>query len=167
MTDLTLVYVSSELKKGLDLIEQGDLSRAFQFFESLYSKEPHNAVALSFIGYLTASLQQKPYQGLELALKASKMEKDEPLIFLNLARIDILMSDRYHAYHAIQTGLKYRHSPFRNDLLNFYKFIGIYRFQQIINRIKFITNHGILTECGRKNNHSVLRNGFYQCNSIH
>lgn len=125
MTDLTLVYVSSELKKGLDLIEQGDLSRAFQFFESLYGKEPHNAVALSFIGYLTASLQQKPYQGLELALKASKMEKDEPLIYLNLARIYILMNDRYHAYHAIQTGLKHRHSPFRNDLLNFYKFIGI------------------------------------------
>jgi len=125
MTDLTLVYVSSELKKGMDFIEQGDIPKAYQFFQNLNEKEPHNAVAISFLGYLTASFHQKPYQGLELALKAVKMEKDEPLIYLNLARIYILMSDRYHAYHAIQTGLKYRHSPFRNDLLNFYKFIGI------------------------------------------
>ena len=125
MADLTLVYVSSELKKGLDFIEQGDLSRAYQYFQNYTEREPSNAVATSFLGYLTASFQQRPYQGLELALKAVKIEKDDPLIYLNLARIYTLMNDRYHAYHAIQTGLKYRHSPFRNDLLNFYKFIGI------------------------------------------
>jgi hypothetical protein len=35
------------------------------------------------------------------------------------------LNDRYHAYHSIQTGLKYRHSPFRSDLLNYFRFIGI------------------------------------------
>jgi uncharacterized protein HemY len=125
MTDLTLVYVSNELKRGLDLIEKGDLSKAYQFFENYSQKEPTNAMAMSFLGYLTASFHQKPYQGLELCLKSVKAEKEEPLIYLNLARIYIQLNDRYHAYHAIQTGLKYRHSPFRADLLNFYRLIGV------------------------------------------
>jgi hypothetical protein len=125
MTDLTLTYVSPELRKGMDLVEKGELARAYQFFQSFSEKEKNNPVAISFLGYLTASFQQRPYQGLELCLESVKADKEDPLIYLNLARVYIQLNDRYHAVQAIQHGLKYRHSPFRANLMNFYRFIGI------------------------------------------
>ncbi|MFB3851267.1 MAG: tetratricopeptide repeat protein [Acidobacteriota bacterium] len=124
-TDLTLVYVSPEVTKGMDLIERGELSRAYNFFQNYAEQEPNNPIPKSFLGYLTAVFQKKTFQGLELCLEAVKMEKEEPLLYLNLARVYVLMNDRYHAFQAIQTGLKYRHSPFRSDLMNFYRHIGI------------------------------------------
>lgn len=124
-TDLTLVYVSPELMKGIDLIERGELSRAYNFFQNYSEQEPLNPIPKSFLGYLTAVFQKKTFQGLEMCLEAIKLEKEEPLLYLNLARVYMLMNDRYHAVQAIQNGLKFRHSPFRNNLANFYRQIGI------------------------------------------
>ncbi len=126
-TDLTIVYVSPELTKGMDLIDRGELQRAFYYFQNMMDKEPSNAIAKSFLGYLTAVFQKRTYQGLEMCLQAIKMEDEEPLLYLNLARVYLLMNDRYHAVQAIQQGLKFRHSPFRTNLINFYKMIGIRR----------------------------------------
>lgn len=124
-TDLTIVYVSPELMKGMGLIERGEMQRAFYFFQNIVEQEPHNAIAKSFLGYLMAYHMKKQFQGLELCLEALKMEKEEPLIYLNLAKVYILMNDRFHAVQIIQQGLRYKHSQFRNNLINFYKMIGI------------------------------------------
>lgn len=126
-TDLTIVYVSPEITRGIELIERGELSRAFNFFQNYSNQEPGNPIPKSFLGYLTAIFHKKTFQGLEMCLEAVKMEKEEPLLYLNLAKVYFLMNDRYHAIQAIQTGLKYRHSPFRNELMNFYRQIGIRR----------------------------------------
>lgn len=126
-TDITVVYVSPELNKGLELVNNGDYERAFHYFQSYSEREPSNPIVKSFLGYLTAIHQKRPLQGLEMCLEAIKLEREEPLIYLNLAKIYMLMKDRYHAVQAIHAGLKYTHSPFRNELMNFYKQIGIRR----------------------------------------
>ena len=127
MADLTIVSNTQEIKRGIELVDSGSLDLAAQYFKQLQDQDRGaNPVVASFVGMLKALRDNQPFQGLEICKKAVSQDEDEPLCYLNLAKVYMDMDDRYHAVKTIHKGLKYHH-PSREHLFDFYKSIGIRR----------------------------------------
>ena len=126
MADLTVHSKSPEIEKGVLLVDEGKLDEAQQYFTSLQAKMGPNPVVASFLGMLKALRDKQPFQGLEICKKAAALDDDEPLCYLNLARVYMAMNDRYHAVKAIHKGLRSRNKS-RDLLYAYYKAIGIRR----------------------------------------
>ncbi len=125
MTDLTIVHNSPQIKHGIDLVDAGRLDDAAKHFNVLSNAaQGLNPVVSSFIGMLKAVNENQLFQGLEICKKAVSQDADEPLCYLNLAKVYMAMNDRYHAVQMIQRGLK-RHTPTRDILYKYYQSIGI------------------------------------------
>lgn len=125
MPDLTIVENSPQIKHGMELIDAGRLDDAAKHFSVLWNAaQGQNPVIASFIGMLKAVRDNQLFQGLEICKKAVAQDADEPLCYLNLAKVYIAMNDRYHAVQMIQKGLK-RHTPTRDILYRYYQSIGI------------------------------------------
>lgn len=126
MADLTVHSRSPEIEQGVQLVNEGKMDEAQRHFAALQAKLGPNPVVISFLGMLKALRDKQPFQGLEICKKAAAQEEDEPLCYLNLARVYMAMNDRYHAVKAIHKGLRSR-SANRHHLYTFYKSIGIRR----------------------------------------
>lgn len=126
MADLTVFSKSPEIELGVKLVDEGKMDEAQRHFSSLQDKMGPNPVISSFLGMLKALRDRQPFQGLEICKKAASQDDDEPLCYLNLARVYMAMNDRYHAVKAIHKGLRSR-SATRHHLYDFYKSIGIRR----------------------------------------
>lgn len=124
--DLTIVNTSEDIFKGAQLVEEGKLDLALRHFAALQAHHGQNPVFSSFLGMIGALRDSQPFQGLEVCKKAVNMDPDEPLCYLNLARIYMAMNDRYHAVRAIHKGLRSRNKS-RELLYTYYKSIGIRR----------------------------------------
>jgi predicted Zn-dependent protease len=125
MPDLTIVENSPQIKRGIELVDAGRLDAAAKHFSALWNAtQGQNPVIASFIGMLKAVRDNQLFQGLEICKKAVAQDADEPLCYLNLAKVYMAMNDRYHAVQMIQKGLK-RHTPTREILYRYYQSIGI------------------------------------------
>jgi len=62
-------------------------------------------VALSYYGYGIAKEEGRVPRGLELCERAVKVECYQPEVYLNLARIQLLMKDRSKAVQTLERGL--------------------------------------------------------------
>ena len=125
MTDLTIVQNSAQIKHGIDLVDSGRLDEAAKHFNALSNAaQGLNPVVSSFLGMLKAVRDNQLFQGLEICKKAVSQDADEPLCYMNLAKVYMAMNDRYHAVQMIQRGLK-RHTPTRDILYKYYQSIGI------------------------------------------
>ncbi|MCI4397300.1 MAG: hypothetical protein JHC34_00525 [Acidobacteria bacterium] len=125
MPDLTIVENSPQIKRGIELVDSGRLDEAAKHFSALWNAaQGQNPVIASFIGMLKAVRDNQLFQGLEICKKAVAQDADEPLCYLNLAKVYMAMNDRYHAVQMIQKGLK-RHTPTREILYRYYQSIGI------------------------------------------
>lgn len=125
MGDITLTLMSPKIKIGTELVARESFDQAYEYFDTMMNNEPNNAIAKSFVGYLTAVHQKRPHDGLEICKEAVKMNEEEPLLYLNLAKVYVLIDDRYHAVKTVQKGLRFKSSPYRNDLVNYYRFLGV------------------------------------------
>jgi predicted Zn-dependent protease len=126
MADLTIVNTSNEIMKGVQLVDEGRLEGALKHFSALQVAPDQNPVVASFIGMIKALRDNQPFQGIEVCKRAVSQDPDEPLCYMNLARIYMAMNDRYHAVKAIHKGLRSRNKT-RELLFTYYKAIGIRR----------------------------------------
>lgn len=126
VADLTITNTSDDIVKGVQMVDEGKLDLALRHFTSLQARHGQNPIFASFLGMLGALRDNQPFQGLEVCKKAVAQDPDEPLCYLNLARIYMAMNDRYHAVKAIHKGLRSRNKS-RDHLYAFYKSIGIRR----------------------------------------
>lgn len=127
MADVTIFSKAPEIEQGEKLVQAGRLEEALRHFNQLQSQKGGNPVVASYLGMLHALHQKQTFQGLEACKKAAHLETDEPLCYLNLARVYLVaMNDRYHAVKAVHRGLKSRNAT-REHLFRFYKNIGIRR----------------------------------------
>jgi len=125
MPDLTIVHNSPQIKHGIELVDAGRMNEAAKHFNALWAaSQGANPVVSSFIGMLKAVRDNQLFQGLEVCKKALAQDADEPLCYLNLAKVYMAMNDRYHAVQMIHKGLK-RHTPTCDILYKYYQSIGI------------------------------------------
>jgi predicted Zn-dependent protease len=125
MKDITLTFMSPNIVRGRELLAREAYDQAYEYFENMLKSEPNNAIAKSYIGYLTAVFLKSHHQGLEICLDAVKMQEEEPLCYLNLAKVYVLVDNRHSAVKAIQKGLQHQSSPYKKELLNYYRYLGI------------------------------------------
>jgi len=127
MADVTIFTKAPEIEHGEKLVQSGKLEEALLHFNQIQAQGGGIPVVASYLGMLHALHQKQIFQGLEACKKAARLETDEPLCYLNLARVYLLgMNDRYHAVKAVHRGLRSRSSN-RAHLFRFYKTIGIRR----------------------------------------
>lgn len=127
MADVTIFTKAPEIEQGEKLVQSGKWEEALRHFNLLHAQRGAIPVITSYLGMLHALYEKQAFQGLEACKKASRLETDEPLCYLNLARVYLFtMNDRYHAVKAVHRGLKSRSSN-RDYLFKFYKTIGIRR----------------------------------------
>ena len=127
MKDITLTFMSPNIVRGRELVAREAFEQAYEYFDTMLKSEPGNAIAKSYLGYLTAVFMKRPRQGLEICQEAARMQGEEPLVCLNLAKVYIIVEDRHSAIRTIQRGLQHRSSPYKLELLNFYRFLGVRR----------------------------------------
>ena len=123
MTDLNIFELSAPAKRGIELVDKGEFAAASKVFHDIYMNEPENALVISYLGLLKAIKEAKPRDGLNMCLQALHLEQEEPLIYLNLARVYIILDDRYQAVKVVHKGLKHR-SPHRAKLQEFADMMG-------------------------------------------
>lgn len=125
MSDITLTMMSPKIKIGRELVARESFEQAYEYFDDMLKREPNNAIAKSYVGYLTAVFLKRSQEGLEMCREAVKMNDEEPLLYLNLAKVFVLVDDRYHAVKAVQKGLQHKSSPYKAELLSYYRFLGV------------------------------------------
>jgi len=125
MSDITLTMMSPKIKIGRELVARESYDQAYEYFDDMLKREPNNAIAKSYVGYLTAVFLKRSQEGLEICRDAVRMNEEEPLLYLNLAKVYVLVDNRYHAIKAIQKGLQHKSSPYRAELISYYKFLGV------------------------------------------
>jgi predicted Zn-dependent protease len=125
MSDITLTLMSPKITCGRELVAREAFDQAYDYFDTMLKREPNNAIAKSFVGYLTAVYKKRAHEGLEICQEAVNMNDEEPLLYLNLAKVYVLVDDRRLAVKTIQKGLKHKSSPYKNELLNYYRFLGV------------------------------------------
>jgi predicted Zn-dependent protease len=126
MADLEMVDVPQRLKDGIKLVNHGSLEEARSVFQGYLDAQPDSALALSFLGMIKGIHDRDHLEGLEQCQEALMKDSDEPLCYLNLARVHLAMGDRFQCIRAIQRGLKQK-SPHRDQLMGFYRTIGVRR----------------------------------------
>ncbi|MEJ2367002.1 MAG: hypothetical protein P8Z49_01285 [Acidobacteriota bacterium] len=126
MADVEIVEQSAQLAKAIDFVEHERLDLAEPIFSALYEADPANPVAESFMGLMTALQRKQLMQGLDMCKAALQKDSEEPLCYLNLAKVHIALEDRYHAIKALNRGLKSR-SRNRGYVAAYYKKIGVRR----------------------------------------
>lgn len=126
MADLEMVDVPQRLKDGIKLVNQGSLEEARYVFQGYLDAQPDSALALSFLGMIRGTHDGDQLEGLEQCQEALRKDSDEPLCYLNLAKVHLAMGDRFQCVRAIQRGLRQK-SPHRAQLMGFYRTIGIRR----------------------------------------
>jgi Flp pilus assembly protein TadD len=109
MSDET-VDASALAAKGVALCREGDWDRGLALLsaaaEGRTSGEELPGVVYSFLGYGIAAHQRRTKDGLRLCEHAVKIQYYEPDNHMNLARVQLLMSDRKGAVASIARGLK-------------------------------------------------------------
>ena len=108
MADLVIHDVPPRLKEGILLAERGGLDKAQTLFENYLETHLDSALALSYAGMLTAAKGGDVHKGLDMCREAARKDPGEALCFLNLARVHLMMGDRYQSVRAIHKGLKLR-----------------------------------------------------------
>ncbi len=126
MADLEMVDVPKRLKDGIKLVNQGHIEEARGVFQGYLDAQPDSALALSFLGMIRGTQDGDHLEGLEQCQEALRKDGDEPLCYLNLAKVHLAMGDRFQCVRAIQRGLRQK-SPHRDQLMGFYRTIGIRR----------------------------------------
>jgi len=112
------------LRRGLEELQQGDHLAAMAQFEALLRRvrqHPNHsaeASALSYYGLALAMHSPGRREALGFCERAAQVEFFNPDLYLNLARVCLLLGERLRAYDSIQRGLSLRptHSGLRRAL---------------------------------------------------
>lgn len=98
--------------RGLAALRNGDALEALAYFEAslkLEAESPNPARRVryaSYFGYCVASALGKKRDGLRICRKAAASEFFTPDVFLNLAKVHLLMGDRKEAWSTLMKGLR-------------------------------------------------------------
>ncbi len=141
MADLEMVDVPQRLKEGIKLVNIGNLETARDVFQGYLDAQPDSALALSFLGMIKGVHDGDHLEGLEQCQEALRKDSDEPLCYLNLAKVHLTMGDRFQCVRAIQRGLRQK-SPHRGQLMGYYRTIGIRRKPPL----RFLARNSFLNE---------------------
>ena len=111
-----LVKANGKLsKKGLLLCKKGRLRDAADVFRRLIEEGSQDPRHLSHCGLLTATVHDRPREGLELCERAVASGAYEPQIYFNLVRVYELTGQRQRAIEMLRRGL--RQTPKNKALL--------------------------------------------------
>jgi tetratricopeptide (TPR) repeat protein len=126
MKTTELRTVPQDVSRGILLLEMGQLDQARDTFAAHLDKHPDSALGLSFAGLLMFLLNGDSQEGLRLCQDALRRLPDEPLCYLNLAKICYAMGNRRLTVKHLHRGLRLRTG--RTDLLlAFFGTIGFRR----------------------------------------
>ncbi|HXI04665.1 MAG TPA: tetratricopeptide repeat protein [Candidatus Saccharimonadales bacterium] len=97
--------------RGLRSMERGNLVEALAYFEAALRLEertprsPRRSKYASYYGYCVAAALGRTREGLELCLRAAQSDLFSPEIYLNLARVHLIVGDKRGAWKALVRGL--------------------------------------------------------------
>jgi len=98
-------------ERGLRSLERGNLVEALAYFEAAlrleegHARSPRRARYASFYGYALAAALGRTKAGLEICTRAAGSDLFCPEIYLNLARVQLMGSDRRGAWRSLVRGL--------------------------------------------------------------
>ncbi len=97
--------------RGLRSLERGNRVEALAYFEAtlkLQENTPSTALRakyVSYYGYCLAAALGRTREGLELCARAASSDLYSPEIYLNLARVHLMVDDKRNAWRALVRGL--------------------------------------------------------------
>lgn len=132
-TTTSQTSINSEALHGISLCRKGKWKEGMDILGRIAESDRQGTelpgLFYSYLGYGIARFQRKPREGLALCNHAIKIQFYEPENYLNLARIQLLRSNRRKAIESIHRALKL--SPKHPEVLRLLKEIG-YRRRPVI-----------------------------------
>jgi len=105
-----------EFDTGLALFKAGNILRALGHFERAMAENPTSLCA-SYYAYCMAKERGHVKKGIELCREALEKEADNPVHYLNLARIHLLGQNKGEALTALREGMQRAPDPEIAELL--------------------------------------------------
>lgn len=123
----TIIIIPERIREGIECFRKGQFEKSEAIFKNYLEAKPKTPIAISYLGLILAIHHHRIQEGKIMAEQALVLDKSEPVLYLNIARIYLCEGSRKDAVKCVERGLRFRNSPNWNELLTFHRRIGIRR----------------------------------------
>ena len=100
---MTLPEIEQHFSRGIVKLKQGDTLSALVHFEKAVNARP-TPEGMSYLGFCIAKERGQMSRGMILCREALDEDPENPVHYLNMARISLLMRDKETAIESLRTG---------------------------------------------------------------